>query len=77
MKKHITLTGCSNISWKDAIIKVIEDASKTIHNLETVTVLEQTANIENNKITEYFAVVEITFTIDDNIRNEKQETTEQ
>lgn len=71
IKKHIRLTGCSNISWKDAIVKAIDDVSKTIRNLEKVNVLEQTACIQDNKITEYFVLLEITFSIDDNIRNEK------
>lgn len=71
IKKHIRLTGCSNVSWKDAIVKAIEDVSKTIHNLEKVSVLEQTACIQDNKITEYFVLLEISFSIDDNIRNEK------
>lgn len=73
MKKHIRLTGCSNVSWKDAIVKVIDEVSKTIHNLENIKVLEQTANIQDNKITEYFVLLEISFSIDENIRNEKVE----
>lgn len=75
IKKHIRLTGCSNISWKDAIVKAIADVSKTIHNLEKVTVLEQTANIQDNTISEYFVLLEIEFSIDENIRNEKTDTT--
>ena len=76
IKKHIRLTGCSNISWKDAIVKTIAEASKTIHNLEKVKVLEQTADIQNDKITEYFVLLEIVFSIDETIRNEKCETEE-
>ena len=73
IKKHISVTGCSNVSWKDAIVKTVDDVSKTIHNLEKVTVLEQTANIQDNKITEYFVLLEINFSIDENIREEKIE----
>lgn len=76
MKKHIRLTGYSNVSWKDAIVKVIDEVSKTIHNLENIKVLEQTANIKDNKITEYFVLLEISFLIDENIRNEKIENNE-
>ena len=64
IKKHIRLTGCSNVSWKDAIVKAIEDVSKTIHNLEKVSVLEQTACIQDNKITEYFVDLDLSFTVD-------------
>ena len=30
IKKHLIITGSSNISWKDAIVKAISEASKTI-----------------------------------------------
>ena len=70
LKKHIRITGVSEISWKDAIVKSIEEVSKTIYNLETVKVLEQTASIKENKITEYYVLLEINFLIDEKIRNE-------
>lgn len=63
-EKHIKVTGYSNISWKDAIVKTIDEASKTLTNLTTVTVLEQRANISGNKIIEYMVDLEITFRIE-------------
>ena len=54
-------------------VSTIEEASKTIHNLEKVTVLEQTGNISDNKIAEYFVLLDIEFSIDENMRNEKCE----
>ena len=36
-EKHIKITGYSNISWKDAIIKSIEEASKTLDNLSALS----------------------------------------
>lgn len=62
-EKHIKVTGYSNISWKDAIIKTIDEASKTIENLSTVTVKKQSAKIENNKISEYMVDLDISFEI--------------
>ena len=64
MEKHIIVTGASTISWKDAIVKTIEEASKTIDYLSGITVLKQFAKINGNKISEYYAQVEITFLID-------------
>lgn len=64
--KHIKITGVSNISWKDAILKVVEGASKTIDYLSDIKILEQTAKIDGNKIVEYYATVELTFNIDTN-----------
>ncbi len=63
-EKHLKLTGSSEVSWKDAIVKTIEEASKTIDYLTSVTVLEQKARIDGNKIVEYFATIDLGFNID-------------
>ena len=42
-EKHLRLTGSSDVSWKDAIVKTISEASKTIDFLSSVTILEQKA----------------------------------
>ena len=60
-EKHIKVTGYSNISWKDAIVKTVDEASKTINNLSNITVLEQRATISGNKITEYMVDLDISF----------------
>ena len=63
-EKHIKVTGHSNISWKDAIIKTIDEACKTLANINSVTVLGQSAKIVDNKIVEYIADLEIVFEIE-------------
>lgn len=63
-EKHLKLTGSSEVSWKDAIVKTIEGASKTVDYLTSVTVLEQKARIDGNKIVEYFATIDLGFNID-------------
>ena len=63
-EKHLKLTGSSDISWKDAIVKTITEASKTIDYLSSVTILEQKAKIDGNKIIEYYATIDLTFDID-------------
>lgn len=63
-EKHIKVTGYSNISWKDAIVKTIDEASKTLKNLSNITVLEQRANINGNKIVEYMVDLDISFRIE-------------
>ena len=65
-EKHLKLTGSSEVSWKDAIVKTINEASKTIDYLSSVTILEQKAKIDGNKIVEYYATMDLTFNIDDN-----------
>ena len=54
IKKHLILTGNSTVSWKDAIVKAIAEASKTIDYISEVKILEQRANVDANKISEYF-----------------------
>ncbi len=63
-EKHLMLTGSSDVSWKDAIVKTISEASKTIDFLSSVTILEQKAKIDGNKIIEYYATIDLTFTVD-------------
>ena len=65
-EKHLKITGSSDVSWKDAIVKTINEASKTIDYLSSVTILEQKAKIDGNKIVEYYATMDLTFHIDDN-----------
>lgn len=62
-QKHLIVTGSSEISWKDAITKTITEASKTIENLTTVKILEQKAQIKNDKIVQYSVDLDISFII--------------
>lgn len=64
IEKHLILTGSSEISWKDAIVKTITEASKTIDYLSSVKVLEQRAKIDGNKISEYFVDLDLGFILD-------------
>ena len=64
MEKHIKVTGTSNISWKDAIVQTISEASKTIDYITEVKILDQRAKISGKKIEEYFVDLELIFIID-------------
>ena len=68
-EKHLKLTGSSEVSWKDAIVKTIAEASKSIDYLSNVKIIEQRANIDGDKISEYFVDLDLTFTIDENRKN--------
>ena len=61
IKKHLKITGSSTVSWKDAIVKAISEASKTIDYLSEVKIIEQRANIDGNKISEYFVDLDLCF----------------
>ena len=64
MEKHIQITGTSTISWKDAIVQTISEASKTLDYLTGVTILNQRAKINGKKIEQYYVDLDLTFTID-------------
>lgn len=66
VEKHLCITGSSTTSWKDAIVKTISEASKTIDYLSSVKILNQTATIDGDKISEYFVELDLTFVIDRN-----------
>lgn len=63
-QKHLLITGTSTVSWKDAIVQTINEASKTIDYLTCVKVLEQRATISGKKISEYIVDLDLTFNID-------------
>ena len=71
IKKHLIITGNSTVSWKDAIVKAISEASKTIDYLSEVKILDQRATIDGDKISEYFVDLDLSFSIDLN-RNDNQ-----
>ena len=64
IEKHLIITGSSEVSWKDAIVKTVAEASKTIDYLSSVKILNQYAHITGNKMTSYFVDLDITFLID-------------
>lgn len=65
-KKHLIITGISNISWKDATLKAISEVSKTIDYISEIKILEQRATIVNNQISEYFVDIDLSFMVDEN-----------
>lgn len=71
IEKHLIITGSSNVSWKDAIVKTISEASKSIDYLSSVKILDQRAKIDGNKISEYFVDLDLTFLIDLNRKDDK------
>ena len=64
MEKHIQVTGTSTVSWKDAIVQTIAEASKTLDYLTGVKILNQRAKINGKKIEEYYVDLELSFIID-------------
>lgn len=63
-EKHLIITGISTVSWKDAIVKAVAQASQTIDYISSIKILEQRANINGSKISEYFVDIDLSFVID-------------
>ena len=64
IEKHLRVTGSSTVSWKDAVVQTVAEASKTIDYLSCVTVLEQKAKIDGKKLVEYYVELDLAFVID-------------
>ena len=64
MEKPLIITGSSKISWKDAIVQTIAEASKTLDYLTEVKILEQRAKINKDKISDYYVDLDLSFMLD-------------
>lgn len=64
IEKHLNITGTSNVSWKDAVVQAVAEASKTIDYLSGVRVLDQRAKIDGHKLIQYYVDLDLSFIID-------------
>lgn len=61
--KVIEVMSKSGSSWEDAAQQAVTEAAKTVKNIRSVYVHEQTAHVVDGKITEYRVNVKLTFEI--------------
>lgn len=64
--KVIEVIASSQTSFDDAVQNALNEASKTVKNIDSIYVKHFKANVENNKIVSYGVNAKISFTIDDN-----------
>lgn len=62
--KVIEVLANSETSWEDATKKAVEQASKSLKNIRSVYVREQSAMVKDGAVTEFRVNVKITFEID-------------
>ncbi|MBD3723196.1 MAG: dodecin domain-containing protein [Flavobacteriaceae bacterium] len=62
--KVIEVLANSDKSWEDATKKAVSQASKSLKNIRSVYVQEQSAAVSNGEVTEFRVNVKITFEID-------------
>ncbi len=59
------ITSSSSVSFEDAVQQGIKRAGKTLRNIKSAWVQEQTVTVENGEISEYRVNMKITFILDD------------
>ncbi len=62
--KVIEVLAESKKSWEDAVNSAVEEAAKTIKNIRSVYVQEQSVVVKNDKVAGYRVNVKITFELD-------------
>ena len=61
--KVIEVLSNSPTSWEDATQRAVTEAARTVKNIRSAYVKEQTAQVVDNKISEYRVTLKITFEI--------------
>ncbi len=62
--KILELVGTSKQSWSDAARDAVREAARTLRGIESVEVVESTARVENNALTEYQVRVRLAFRVE-------------
>ena len=63
--KVLELMANSDRSWEEAVKNAVKIASKSVKNIRSVYVKEQTANVSGDSITDYRVIVKITFEVEE------------
>ena len=61
--KVIEVLSNSNTSWEDATKKAVKEASKTVKNIRSVYVQEQSAIVNGDNVTEFRVNLKLTFEV--------------
>jgi len=62
--KVIEILSSSEKSWEDATKKAVAHAGKSLKNIRSVYVKDQSAAIKNNEVTEFRVNLKITFEVE-------------
>ncbi|MDO5979459.1 dodecin family protein [Flavivirga spongiicola] len=61
--KVIEVLSNSDKSWEDATKKAVKHASKSVKNIRSVYVQDQSASVKDGEVTEYRVNLKITFEV--------------
>ncbi|MDT0643343.1 dodecin family protein [Zunongwangia sp. F363] len=62
--KVIEVMANSDKSWEEAAKNAVRQAAKSVKNIKSVYIKEQTANVEGENLVDYRVNVKITFEVD-------------
>jgi flavin-binding protein dodecin len=62
--KVIEVLASSEKSWEEATQKAVEQAAKSLKNIRSVYVQEQSATVKDGKVTEYRVNLKLSFEIE-------------
>ncbi|WP_322551549.1 dodecin family protein [Flavobacterium psychraquaticum] len=62
--KVIEVLSSSTVSWEDATRQAVTEAAKSLKNIRSVYVKEQSAQVKNNEVVEFRVNLKITFEIE-------------
>ncbi|MCU7552828.1 dodecin family protein [Chitinophagaceae bacterium LB-8] len=62
--KVIEVLASSTKSWEDAAQQAVSHAAKTLHNIKSIYIKEQSAEVENGKILDYRINAKISFVLE-------------
>ncbi len=61
--KVIEVMANSDKSWEDAVRNAVKTAAKSVKNIRSVYVKDQTANVEGDNLTDFRVITKITFEV--------------
>ena len=59
------IIGASPHSWEDAVRNALERANRTLRGITGIEVLKENAAVENGRVAEFRAMVQVTFILED------------
>ena len=62
--KVIEVLSSSTVSWEEATKRAVTEAAKSLKNIRSVYVKEQSAQVKNNEVVEFRVNLKITFEIE-------------
>jgi flavin-binding protein dodecin len=62
--KVIEIMGDSSQSWEAAAEEAVTEAARTVHNIQSVWIQDQSATVANGKIDRYRVTCKITFEVE-------------